>query len=112
MDSQPVRPGPAVRIFKSEGIFPTNMGIEAHPAGTQGQGVPAEAVPNAFIFEYEGLTLMIFEPDPRQPTCMLLSDNESVTYIFAPVTSDRAPEEEVALILFANQTVVIHMPRI
>ena len=107
MDTEPNNPASTVHIFTVEGVFPTNMGMNVNLAGAQGQ-----AIPTALLLEYEDFTLMLFEADPEQPLCLLLSDDETFTYIFAPVTGDRAHEDEVSILHFSNQYVVIHMPRI
>ena len=105
MDNEPNRPASSIRFFTAEGVFPNVMGVIVNQAGAQGQ-----AIPTALLLEFEDLTLMLFEPDPEQPLCLLLSDGESFTYIFAPVTGDRVPEEEISIIRFWDQYVVIHMP--
>ena len=81
MDNEPNRPASSIRFFTAEGVFPNVMGMIANQAGAQGQ-----AIPTALLLEFEDFTLMLFEPDPERPLCLLLSDGESFTYIFAPVT--------------------------
>ena len=101
------------RLMTRRGDDAAKDPLESEIQGVEGQLHPAIQPPpsdstvtaTSTVVALEVLTMSLWEPVSLQGQGLLS------TCFFAPVTDDRAPKEEVALILFANQFGVIHMPQ-